>query len=87
MGRQEEQVDAFGHHEFFAGMPTCLIENEQDALGLACADGLGELRQRDSEHIRPHCGQEQPLGLSGSWMHKTVEVEPLEAMLHRNTRA
>jgi len=86
IGRQEEQMDAFGHHQFFAGMPAGLIEDQQDALRRACADGLGELRQRKREHIRPHRRQEQPLGLSRSWLHKTVDVEPLEALLDGNTR-
>jgi len=27
IGWQEEQMDAFGHHEFFAGMPASLIED------------------------------------------------------------
>ena len=54
IGWQEEQMDTFGHHEFFAGMPASLIEDQQDALRWAGADGLGELRQRDGEHIRPH---------------------------------
>ncbi len=87
IGRQEEQMDTFGHHEFFAGMPAGLIQDQQDALRWACADGLGELRQRNREHIRPHRRQEQPLRLSGSRLHETVEVEPLEAMLDGDTRA
>ena len=87
IGWQEEQVDAFGHEELWARMPTCLIEDQHDPLGRARADGLSELRQRNREHIRPHCRQEQPLRLSGSRMHETVEVEPLEAMLHGDTRA
>ncbi len=87
IGRQEEQMDAFGHHQFFAGMPACLIEDQQDPLRWACADGLGELRQRNREHIRPYGRQEQPLRLSGSRLHKTVEVEPLEAMLDGDTRS
>ncbi len=86
IGWQEKQMDAFGHHEFFAGMPASLIKDQQDPLRRACADGLGELRQRNREHIRPHCRQEQPLRLSGSWLHKTVDVEPLEAMLDGHTR-
>ena len=81
IGRQEEQMDAFGHHEFFAGMPAGLIEDQQDPLRRACADSLGELRQRNREHIRPHRRPEQPLRLSGSRLHKTVDVESLEAML------
>ncbi len=79
-------MDAFRHHQFFAGMPASLIEDEQDALRRTCADGLGELRQRNREHIRSHCRQEQPLRLSGSRLHKTVDVEPLEAMLNGDTR-
>ncbi len=61
------------HHEFFAGMPAGLIKDQQDPLRWACADGLGELRQRNREHIRPHGRQEQPLRLSGSRLHKTVD--------------
>src|SRR5258706_9129296 len=86
MGRQEEEVDAFGYDEFFAGMPASLIEDQQDALGRACANGLGELCQRNREHIRPHRWQEQPFRLSGSWLHKTGEGEPLEAMLDSDPR-
>ncbi len=85
IGRQEEQMDAFGHHEFFAGMPARLIKDQQDPLRWACADGLGELCQRKREHIRPHGRQEQPLGLSGSRLHKTVEVERVLAMLDGHT--
>ncbi len=72
-GWQEEQVDAFGHHEFFAGMPARLIEDQQDPLGRACAHGLGELCQGNREHICPHRRQEQPLRLSGSRLDKTVD--------------
>ncbi len=86
MGRQEEQVDAFGYDKFFAGMLACLIEDQQDALRRACANGLSELCQRNREHIRPHCLQEQPFRLSRSRLHKTVEIEPLEAMLESDTR-
>src|SRR5437879_546962 len=86
MGRQEEEVDAFGDDEFFAGMPASLIEDQQDALRRACANGLGELCQGNREHIRPHRWQEHPFRLSGSWLHKTGEVEPQEAMLDSDTR-
>ena len=44
IGRQEEQMNALGHHEVFAGMPASLIEDEQHPLGGACPDGLGEMR-------------------------------------------
>ena len=87
IGWQEKQMDAFGHHEFFAGMPASLIKDQQDPLRRACADGLGELRQRNREHIRPHRRQEQPLRLSSSRLHKTVDIEPLEAMLDGDTRS
>src|SRR5260370_15024261 len=43
IGWQEEQVDALGHHEFFAAMPARLIEDQQHALGRSCADRLGEV--------------------------------------------
>jgi hypothetical protein len=86
MGRQEEEVDAFGNDEFFAGVPAGLIEDQQDPLGRACSDSLGELCQRKREHIRPHRWQENPLRLSGSGLHKTVDVEPLEAMLDSDMR-
>ena len=79
-------MEAFGHHQFEAFMPAGLIEDQQDALRWARADGLGELCQGNREHIRPHCRQEQPLRLSGRRLHKTVEVEPLEAMLDGHTR-
>ena len=72
MGRQEEQVDAFGHHKLFAGMPARLIQDQQDPLRRPCANGLGELCQRNREHIRPHRRQEQPLRLSRSRLHKTI---------------
>ncbi len=70
----------------FTSHPACLIQDQQDPLGRACANGLSELRQRNREDIRPHCRQEQPFRLSGIWLHKTVEVEPLEAMLDSDTR-
>ncbi len=79
-------MDAFGHHQFFAGMPARLIQDQQDALRWARADGLGELCQGNREHIRPYRRPEHPLGLSGRRLHKTVEVEPLEAMLDGHTR-
>ena len=82
IGRQEEQMDAFGYHELLAAMPASLIEHQQHPLGGACADSLGEVRQGTHEHICSHCWQEQPFRLPRSWMHKTVDVEPLEAMLH-----
>ncbi len=36
IGRQEEQMDAFGHHEFFAGMPAgiTLVPAGSASLGL-----------------------------------------------------
>jgi len=76
MGWQEEQMDAFGYLELEAFMPARLVEDQQDALGWACANGLGELCSRNGEHIRSHCGQEHPLRLSSSRMHKTGEIEP-----------
>jgi len=85
IGRQEEQMDALGHHQLVAGMPARLIEDQQHSLGGACTDSLGEVRQRQREHIRSHGRQEQPFGLSGSWLHKRVDIEPLEALLHRHS--
>ncbi len=79
-------MDPFRHDQFFAGMPACLIKDEQDPLRRACTNGLGEMRKRNREHICPHCRQEQPFELSPSRLHKTVEGEPLEAMLDSHTR-
>jgi hypothetical protein len=86
IGRQEEQMDAFGHHQFFAGMPAGLIEDQQDALRRACADSLGELCQCNREHIRPHRWQEQPLRLSGSRLHKTVDYVSSKITTFRGQR-
>jgi hypothetical protein len=85
IGRQEEQMDALGHYQLVASMPACLIEDQQHPLGRACADNVGEVRQGKREHIRSHRRQEQPLGLSGSRLHKTVDVEPLKALLDSDT--
>ena len=38
IGRQEEQMDPFGHHEFLAGMPPSSIEHQQDPLRGTCSD-------------------------------------------------
>src|SRR5207245_9481976 len=56
------------------------------AVRRASAYGLLQLPQRTRARIRPHCRQEQPLRLSGSWLHKTLDVEPLAAMLDGHTR-
>ncbi len=37
---KREQVDAFGYDELFAGLPVCLIEDQQDALRRACANAI-----------------------------------------------
>ncbi len=55
IGRQKEQMDAFGHHKLFAGMPACLIENQQDPLRRACADSLSKVCQCNREYVRPYC--------------------------------
>src|SRR5438034_3360520 len=77
-------MDAFGHDEFFAGLPTCSIQHEEHPLALAHSERLSEMGQRNREHLRRHGGQEQPLRLSGNGMDKTVDIEPLVALVDRH---
>ncbi len=56
-------------------------------LGRSCPDRLGEQGKRDGEDLCRHTRQQIPLGLAGGWLHKTVDVEPLEALLDGHSRA
>ena len=70
-------------------MPARLIKHQQHALGRACANRLGKEGKRNGEDLCRHARQQVPLGLAGGRLHKTVDVEPLEALLdgHSRTRA
>lgn len=85
--RQEEQMNAFWDHELWAAMPTSSIKDQEHPLGGTGTDGLGEMRQSDTEHFCCDSREQEPLRLARRWMHETVDVEPLEAMLHSHTRA
>lgn len=80
-------MDTIGHNQLGAAMPASSIEHQQDPLGRASADRLGEVRQSKREHLGSHRGQEEPFRLSRSRMHETVEVEPLVSVMHAHTRA
>jgi len=87
IGRQEEQMDAFGHFKFLAGMPACSIQHQQHALLRACPYSLSKVRQGQREDLRIHGWQQEPLGFARGWMHKAVDVEPLEAVLDADRRS
>jgi hypothetical protein len=86
IGWQEEQLNTIGDHKVGTGMPTRLIEHQQYPLGGTCSDRTSKVRQGNREHLGIHGGQQEPLGRTRSRMDETVDVEPLEAMLYRDTR-
>jgi hypothetical protein len=72
IGWQKEQMDALGHHELLAGVPTSSIEHEQDPLRGTRSDRLSKVGERDGEHLRRHRRQQKPFGLASSRLDKTV---------------
>jgi hypothetical protein len=73
IGRQEEQMDPLGHHQFLAGMPPSSIEHQQDPLRGTCSDRLSKVGECDGEHLRRHGRQQKPFGLASSRLDKTVD--------------
>jgi hypothetical protein len=82
VGWQEEQMNAFGHHQLLAGVPASSIQHQQDPFALASSDSLGELRQSNREHFCRDRGQQEPLGPPRGRMHKAKDVHPLIALPH-----
>ncbi len=80
-------MDALGYYDLFARMPPGSIQHQQDALGGTGSDSLSKVRKRDGEHLRRYRGQQQPFGLAGSRLEKTVDIEPLVALMHADTWA
>jgi hypothetical protein len=80
--RQEEQVETLRDGESLAGMPSSAVEHEQDLFLLAGSYGLSEVLQGQRKDVNIHGGQEQPLRVSGGWVDKGIDVEPLVAMLN-----
>ncbi len=52
--RQEQQMDAFGHHEVRTGMPARSIQYQQDPPGGTSSHRLGKMGEGDGEHLRGH---------------------------------
>ena len=86
VGRQDEEVDALGDLDLFAGMPARPIEDEQDAFGEAYPHVPGEGGEDLPEEYRRDRGKQPPLGLPGRGMDKATDMEPLVALLNRSDR-
>jgi hypothetical protein len=75
-------MDALGHHDLFARMPPRSIQHQQDPPGRPGSESLSKVGKRDGEHLGCYRGQQQPFGLARSRLEKTVDVEPLVALMH-----
>ena len=87
IGRQKEQMDALGHHQLLASMPPSSIEHQQDPLRGTGSDRLSKVGERNGEHFRRHRRQQKPFGLASSRLDKSVEVEPLVALMYADAGA
>ena len=84
---QEEQVDMVGDPQALRAMPARAIEDEDDLLGRAGADRLGEgsqfgLKERDADRGRQM--KDRP---AGRRMDKADQLPPLIPMVDRRERA
>ena len=82
--RQEEQIKSFMNGERLAGMPSGAVEYQHNLLVFVRSHGLSEMLQGHGKDVGIHGWQEQPLGISGGWMDKGIDIEPLVAMLHHH---
>ncbi len=73
--RQEEEI--WGHLEFLAGVPTGLIQQEDDELLLVWINQSAEFVQRDLHQRNADTGQDQEIALSGLRFNKDVGIQPL----------
>lgn len=82
--RQEEQMETLRDGESEAFMPSSAVEHQQDLFLFAGSYGLSEVLQGQCKDLNVHGGQEQPLRVSGGWVDKGIDVEPLVAMFHNS---
>ena len=75
-------MKSFRNSERLTGMPAGAAEYQHNLLVSARSDGLSEMLQSQGKDVGIHGGQEQPVSISGGWMDKRIDVEPLVTMLH-----
>jgi len=72
-------MQAFGNLESRTGVPTCLIEDQENLLVWPSSLVLGESGQRQRKGRGIDGRHEQPTGLSALGLHKPIEIHPLIA--------
>src|SRR5215207_1851926 len=69
------------------GVPSGLIEHEQDAFSLSRSYFPGEVLQSQRERLRVDSGQDEPVDLSGFRARKGVEVGPFVTLVDLHQRS
>lgn len=75
-------MESFRNAERLTGMPSSPVEHQQDLFLFTGSYGLSEVLQGQCKDLHVDGGQEQPLRLSGGWVDKGIDVEPLVALLN-----
>ena len=83
VGRQEEQVDVFGHTQLDARMPARPVQDEHDLRAWAGADLTGKRGRFGLEEGDTDRGREVEDGAPQGRMHEAHQIAPVVAMLDR----
>ncbi len=67
-------------------MPACPIQHQCNLFVRTSANAFGKVVQGQGHHLDSDPRQEQPDGLSRLWMHKAVDIHPLIACVHHDSR-
>ena len=81
IGREIDEPQALGHIEVGQGVPTGVVEQQDDALVGAGSDIVREGVEQFFKEGLGHAVGQVPFGVAGRWRHKGDDIEPLEAVV------
>ena len=81
VGLKKDQTRALGNREPRLAMPPGIVEDENDAALLACADRLGEVGQQLFEERLADAVRQIPDRLHACRLHEGGDIEPFVAMM------
>src|SRR5262249_2643987 len=81
-GRQENEMEPLGHHQFRTGVVASLSEHQDQALGRPCSPCTRELLERDAPRGGVDARSKLPRIAAGDRRHEAEPIEPLEAVLY-----
>ena len=73
-------MDAFRDLQLSA-VKTSAVNDQNNSLIRACANGLCEMFKSDFEGILAHGRQNKPFGFAGFSVHKPIKIDPLVTSL------